>query len=530
MRLIFYACLMTGFIQAGAQTSPQWGNLKPGAYAIGYKTIRLADNTRQYFDGPRPLQIYVWYPAALKAGEKQMNYGTYVDDVAYDMGTDAAKVTMMKTLTVRDFKSGSLNPSYPNGLPDSTYRQILNTKIPVFHEAQAAKGKFPVLLHMHASGVLHQSLMMEYLASHGYVVMSISMYGSSPAFYGRGEDGSNALFNATQDLELVLIEARKLPFADPEKTAMTGMMAQAGLSLHMKEKNLKAIACLDCAWNSNTFKDLPWYNPKKITDITILELINTEFGQQQFSYLDSLPYAERYIGRFNVFAHADFYPFPKIARWAESAGFQNYEYLCDYTLAFLNSVFKDDEKAKSFRTEPAKQDWLPPGFVFVKHKLPVEAPPAEEDFLTWLRYGQMEKVRAAWKSFGKDCSTQPNLFFTTLFLIRDNEPQAFEALKMFVEVYPEDPRNEGLYSRLGYTMLQNKQTDKALEVFELFAKNNPYSPYAINAMADVYMVKGDKTKAKSEAKKLLDLLAKSELPGNEKQLLRENAQRILEAR
>lgn len=528
-------CLFTLFLSMGAlfcqaQEMPQWGNLEPGKYKVGYKTIRVTDETRNYIGTGRPLQFYVWYPASVKAGEKPMRYGAYFDDVGYDWGNDPETVRQLRQSVENDFKHSALMPSYPGGLHDTTVSMILKTPVPVYRMAPPAQGPFPVLLHAHAHGLLHQSVLLEYLASHGYVVVSVSAYGSSPAFYGRGEDGNNALLDLSQDLAVALTEARKLPFADAGRVAMIGMMAQGGLSLQLREMPLNAIACLDCDWRPQELKKLPYFDTRKIR-IPLLELVNTEFREQQFSFLDSLPYAERFVGRFVTFVHGDFYPFPKIARPAESKGFRNYEYMARYTLRFLNGIFSNDTSAQSFRKNPAKNDDFPPGYIFVRKREALPPIPTENEFLTWLRFGKTDKARETWNSFGKAIFSKPdNLFFTAFFLVRNAEPAAFDAIKIYTEAYPDDPRSPGLLNRLTYDLLGKKQIEKARESATLFIQTFPASPYAVCAMASVEFAAGNRAKAKELAQKTIEITRESNLQEREKEYLRQSAENILYSR
>lgn len=531
LRYCFFTFTLAFSFAGSAQqnNASQWGNLKPGPYAIGYKTIRLIDPTRNYFDVGRPLQIYVWYPSTLKAGEKQMQYADYFNDIVYDWGNDPNKVARLKSMLIKDFRISSLGPSYPAGLHDTIFERILSTPIPVYRNAVPASERFPVLLHAHAHGLLSQSIMAEYMASHGYVFMSISSYGSSPAFYGRGEDGNNALLNLTLDMALVMAEARKLEYADINHVGMIGMMAQGGLSLQFKEMPLDGIACLDCTFNPEAMKKLPYYDPKKIR-IPIMELINTDVPQQT-SFLDSLPYAERLIGRFHVFPHADFYPFPKIARPAESKGFTNYEYLLAYTLRFFEGIFRNDESAQKFATNPGHEEGWPAGYLFVRRKAAAPIMPTENEVLTWLRYGETTRVNEAWENFGKKLFETPNnLFFITLFLVRDNEPQAFDAVKIYAGAFPDDNRIPALLNNVGYGLINAKKLDQAREVFEFFSKQYPLSPYAWNGLSDVAIARGDKTTAKTHAKKVMEILEKAIMSPQEKQALKDNAQLILDLR
>jgi tetratricopeptide (TPR) repeat protein len=510
-----FACM---FLASGAQHT-QWGNLKPGPYAVGYKTIRATDETRRYFEAARPLQVYVWYPAAAAPAGRHFTYADYFNDAAYDWGPDARQMAYLKQHLLKSFKNGPLNPSFPGGLTDTQFNAILATRLPIARDAPAAAGQFPVLLHLHVNGALTQSLMLEYFASHGYVVLSLSLYGSAPAFYGRGEEGGAALLQLTEDLSFALAQARGLANADVNRAAMIGMLAGAGMSLQLKEMPFAALACMDCSWGEKRLQQMPFYDPKKIR-IPVLEMVNTEFADQQKTFLDSLPFAERYKVRFQQFPHADFYPFPKIARPEESAKHRNFELASTITLHFLNAVLKDDPESKTFLAFATDKQMLPSNVLSLTKAPAQKAVPTEGEFLTWLRYGDMGKVRAARKAEGGQMASQQALFGVVLFLCKDNEPHAMEALKMYTAAYAADPRKSMLYQEYGYALLQERQTGKALEVFTLFAQDFPESPYAQVALHNAYGAMGEKEKAKEAARKALELVDRSSLSAAEKERLR----------
>jgi hypothetical protein len=295
------------------------------------------------------------------------------------------------------------------------------------------------------------------------------------------------------------------------------MTAEAGLSLQFKEMPLKAIACLDCLWlwDPQTIQQLPYYDPRKIR-IPLLEIANTEMPQQP-GILDSLPFADRYIGKFNTLAHRDFYPFPNIANTVESAKYKNHEYLLKSTLHFLNAILKDDKTGKAFLENPTQADELPNSILTFQIKPARPAIPTESELLTWLRYGQMEKVRQAWKSTEKVLVSQPSFFFATLLLIRNNEPHAKEALELYLSAYP--PQHERIINLFGYGFLHAKQAQTALELFERSVNQFPHSPYGYEGLVQVYLELGDKEKAAYAAKKGLAILNTSSLSSQEKEVL-----------
>src|SRR5208283_2019630 len=74
--------------------SPLWGDLRAGAYEVGFRTIFRFDGSRTWkvtraYDGSftpdldgRPIQINIWYPASINEPAKRMRFDDYVDQSA----------------------------------------------------------------------------------------------------------------------------------------------------------------------------------------------------------------------------------------------------------------------------------------------------------------------------------------------------------------------------------------------------------------------------------------------------------------
>lgn len=529
---IFLLAAGTGFCAFGQ--APQWGNLTPGPYKVGYTAIRTYDYSRSYFEGEtleeraRPIQLYVWYPADPATGAPSMRYGDYFDDLGYDLGKPR-EADQWKQYLSQEFKTGPLQPSFPQGIPEDTFQKILRTPIPCFRNAQAVQDRFPLLLHMHVNGAVSQSVMLEYLASHGYVVVSLSMLGSSPAFYGRGEWGVNTQMALTQDLAFALAYARTLPYADVNNAAMIGMIAQIGMSLQMRDMPLKAIACLDCNLNYQQLSELPYFDPRKVR-IPLLELVNSEYNDPQAgSFLDSLPYATRYIGRFQGMRHADFYPFQNVAHPELAGRYENYEKNARFALQFLDAYVKNMVDVRLLLAASPGKNEFAPGNLSMRVEAAHSPMPTESEFLNWLRYGEMEKLRAAMAQDAKIPAAQDKFFNVLMFLRRDRAPQAYEASLWYVDAFPGDYRMVGILNDWGYYFLQNGQPEKALAQFKLFVQYLPESPYAYDGLADAYVALGDKKNAELASQKVLALLEKATLPPQEKEGLRKSVADRLKA-
>ncbi len=431
------------------QDISQWGNLKKGPFQVGYRTHLAYDLSRNYIDKGKPIQIYVWYPTE-DSISPNMIFGDYFEDAIKDFGSDTVYTKLVLHDIPKEFKNGALNPSFGKQISEGEFKGISGTRIPSVKEAIPANGRFPLVLHTHVSGVLHQSIMLEYLASHGFVVLSFSMYNTSPVHYGRGEDGSNALQSYAEDLGFVLAQAKQFDFVDPTKVAMIGMLAQIGLTFQFKEALLDALVCLDCPgdWSEAQQRELPFYDTKRIR-IPILAMSNSEQPDQNMTFLDSLPYSERYKVRLNDFPHSDFYPFPKIADPGSSKSHRNYEFITELTQLFLSMTLYPENDARKEFVALAKQNPMAHLISSIQEMNAEDPVYTENEFLTYLRFGQLDKIQGEYR--GKEYVTsinKSNLFSVILFLCRDKKPHAKDAISIYENAYPDDPRTKMLYDLL----------------------------------------------------------------------------------
>ena len=530
LTLKFFSALVFTFIlilplSSYTQSFPQWGDLRPGPYTVGYRTIRLVDVARVYAvkDGhrvPRPIQIYLWYPAATTA-QTRMEFGDYFNDVGYDQ-SGYKDPEVLKNYILNEFKAGPLFPSYNQALTPEQYKNVMGTLTACVRDADPIGEKFPLVLHF--PGSVNQSVLIEFLVSHGYVVASMPLIGTSPAAYGRGDLHKASSLIQIEDLQLAFRELSKERFIDNSRSAMIGMFAQRGLEWQMKDQIFSSIACLDCDLELEALKSSPHYDPKKMT-IPFLQLLNTEHNQLP-SVADSLFYMRRYKIEYKDLPHADFYPFKRIAKPENSTADKNYDYIARLTLRFLNATLKNDaESEKELHSNLNTQPSI--ATITVREALPPV--PTEDEFLTWLRDGQIEKAKAAYKIHGRTLARRDPFFFSIVFLARDRAPHAWETLKMFVDAYPGHPRVLRYLNIYGYYFLnQGYNLNEAKIAFQAMLKDYPQSPYAHDAWADYLMEVGKVQEASARSEKVISLTTSAQLQQNEKDGLTKSAQQRLE--
>ncbi len=137
-----------------------WGALEPGAYAVGFRSERARGSSG-------PVRIDVWYPAR-QADARPFSFGDYVrmsDDLrGATRGFPSAPSSVTSTLA-------SAITGDSTGLAHDVAERLLASPMAARRGAPEPAGRFPLVLwtpRYATTGA--QSVLSEYLASHGFVV------------------------------------------------------------------------------------------------------------------------------------------------------------------------------------------------------------------------------------------------------------------------------------------------------------------------------------------------------------------------
>jgi dienelactone hydrolase len=363
--LLFYAT------SAIAQTPAMWNGLPKGAYEVGFKFERQYDHARPFqnkYDEngkivknrARPIQMFIWYPAARSADPKSLRYEEYL--FLNDTEAEPWQWTDTQKLALRQ-KDGEEKQIAGEG-----WESILALETAAVKDAKAAAGKFPLVIFGAGGGTGGHvySVLCEYLASHGYVAVALTALplkkGERWPFDASGIDAQ------IRDLEFAINYAYRLPLVDTDKLALAswsvGGVTQA--LLQMRNSDVDALISLDAATGYEYGRDL-----LKQSIFLDFKKMNMPYlhahGEgpvrynvpKNFEYYDSLSVADAYLLTFKQLGHADFLPcygavphaILKTERSAAvSAGFKA---LCQYVLNFLHAYLREDKNALEFlRNEP----------------------------------------------------------------------------------------------------------------------------------------------------------------------------------
>ena len=203
LRMIMLAVAVGTFTAACPGSSPEdasssvrasrpmiWPSAEPGPYDVGYRVMHEYDATRtfrpkrDYFGKPaegtiaRPIQISVWYPAVLEAGQGRMKLEDYY--LAKATETDFSPpsperltilMNRLKSIWPIEFRVPPEGREAIRGKID----QALREEVFAVKDAVPEKGPFPLIVHMpgYNASPAHHAYLFEYLASRGYVVAAV---------------------------------------------------------------------------------------------------------------------------------------------------------------------------------------------------------------------------------------------------------------------------------------------------------------------------------------------------------------------
>lgn len=475
--------------------SPLLGKLEPGPYAVGFQQWARYDYARGYRppakldaspregERSRPMQINIWYPAEKATGSGPLTLGDYLSMIPVErrFGSPAAS-------DVRTAETGFLQYTFPKlDLTPEQRARLRPLAGLARRDSRPAKGRFPLILFsLNPAAMLHATC--EYLASHGYVVMTMPRV---PLSAGLPDTGQNALdIDAkVRDMEFLINAAHAFPAADLGNLGVVGFSAGGwwGLSEVMRNPAVHAMVSLDTVMlfddaARKAWQTLPYFDLDAVR-VPVLHMIRKEWVPQEDAKMwQGMRYAERLSLQFQdpQLTHWDFqsigYALTRTgarasAALAVDAAFHLFN---RYTLAFFDAHLKRDARAREWLGRGPEENGAPAGFVVASALKGEPAPRTLAEFMAAVEEDSLEHVIAAYRS---------------------------EWTRTGTPAVAEVPMNLA-----GYTLLGEGRTEDAIRVFELNAEAFPASANVYDSLGDACLQAGDKKRAKELAQKTLDVL------------------------
>jgi dienelactone hydrolase len=319
-RLIVFVAMLSPVAAFAVDGAPAflWGQLEAGPYAVGYRVMYARDVTRPWGGAHgRPIRIALWYPAASGGGSETMRY---VDYLHYDGPEEFRDLDEPLDANDRDSWIKDLTEVAPNG--GEIAARLFATKTAAHRDARAANGRFPLLLYCAGTGGRGDSNaeLGEYLASHGYVVMTVPNVGPSAANFEMGNAAAD-LEAHTSDVEFAWNRIRPLPFVDMTRVAAAGHSVGGIVALYlaMRHPDIRAVISLDgsfgFAGHVEHITRLAGYAPSRVR-AALLDFRRANHVQEAThdrTVIRALKHSDRYLVSFPRMFHGDFTEFAPVA-------------------------------------------------------------------------------------------------------------------------------------------------------------------------------------------------------------------------
>lgn len=323
MRCLF--CLFFVFAAALAQcqdTAP--------VYPVGYRSLNTIDSSRAYKPGTRPsahlyyrpLEIDIWYPATTPVPVTAIEYGQFLgllQDRSNRFQDDSIYTEMTKELLA----------SLCAGLNIAENSALTRLKTISHENAVPVHQPFPLIIYMCSfNGMSFENIrLLENLASHGYVVASVTSVGRYP---GNMSTAPADLMEQVQDGLFTIRKLEDRPDVDPDKIGVIGYSwgGLAALLLSMNTPEVKAVLSLDGSemhyYGESPEEDSDFDRLRQSSEFSLGRLHSVytylESGDKQtdrqvdsiFNILPFLPVHPHYI-RFPGTKHEDFSSLPTLA-------------------------------------------------------------------------------------------------------------------------------------------------------------------------------------------------------------------------
>lgn len=381
--LLIYA---SEFSVLSAQTLPEyWGNLQSGNYAVGFKSICVYDTTRKYDltcgdttvllknkNAGRPILMNIWYPAvkdntpALKVkdffdfptNENTQYFFSKLHDFQYK---NSKLYAVEQNIKKNDFsQEGDTSLSGRDRKRTIIFENYIHANTISHRNAVTLEGDFPIIIyHQGLGGTIDENyLLLEYLASHGYIVINSAFQVQDGSGYDEGFFLGVGDYDATfADFTFIINYCKRNNISRSKKVFLSGHSYGANCSItYIGEgnQNVDGLVPLDSDYGYVLSDFFPKkYNPfinDKIKFYNALPIFCVGRGEAHYRMLDSLSQSKRYFLTISEMMHNDFTAQGSIGRFycipyvVEKEKFgkihANYLNMCASILKYMDSYCK----------------------------------------------------------------------------------------------------------------------------------------------------------------------------------------------
>jgi len=368
------------------------------------------------------------------------------------------------------------------------------TPMNAFADAPPAAGRFPTVLYFGGldAEINSNVILGEYLASHGFVVASISLLGPTDEqpFQSRTPEDIEA---AVRDMGFAWSVLAQDAGTDRARLAVMGHSVGAieAVLFGMRNANVSAVVALDGTYGfqglSTALTHAQGYAPLNMR-AALLDLRRAQGAQGteplDLTSVESFRHSDRTFITIAKMHHSDFTSFAMIGErfhapitatyplngWNRSTAKAGHQQACRIVLAFLDAKLKEDANALTTLSAAVRQA---DGGVLT-HREGAATPPSPLESAALVRRQDLAAVK-------------------TLFVKMCGEKEVASCI------------DANRFNTWGYNLLGQNRPKDALAVFELAAWSHPTSANAQDSLADGYLAVGDKEHARQAVIRAIEL-------------------------
>jgi tetratricopeptide (TPR) repeat protein len=331
-------------------------DLEFGPYEVGFESYKVYDDSRPYLLNEdtisRPLLIHFWYPSLEKAEGNALTFKDYIDLIALreDFGRSGSEIDQQSFYYVKGYSDFAKDHF---GLDTSLSVQSL-LESPVYAKTginyQNTGTDFPLLIYApsNSKASVQNHMLCEYLASHGFMVLSVASAGPNSIHREKLEQSTMA---QVLDMEYIL------KFCEDSLQITYAGLGLFGFSsggyaitiFQMRNQNVRAVLSLDGAQEYIAYlklRDMPDFDLSK-ADVPYMALVNNYENFSIYPFYHSVISTEKYLYRLPYLDHNGF-----ISHWTyfdsstpvsmKSKAILSFEYLSRCAGDFFGKYLKSE--------------------------------------------------------------------------------------------------------------------------------------------------------------------------------------------